>query len=72
MKVADPQPGRVGTVPKVGAEEGPFAELVREWVALAGALNMLNRSMGATDLYPFVLAPAVVDKLAFVDRLVRR
>ena len=43
----------------------------REWVALTRALNELNRSMGEADLYPFVLPPAVIDKLAFVDRLVR-
>ena len=28
--------------------------------------------MGHDDLYPFVLAPKVTEKLAFVDRLVRR
>jgi hypothetical protein len=45
--------------------------LVRDWIDLAGALNLVNRSMGAPDLYPFVLAPKVIDKLAFVDTLVR-
>jgi hypothetical protein len=41
------------------------------WLPLTYALNALNRSMGAGDLYPFVLAPAVVGKLAHVDELVR-
>ena len=27
--------------------------------------------MGLDDLYPFVLAPAVVEKLRFVDQLIR-
>ena len=49
----------------------PFDEVVEQWIALAGALNALNRSMGAPDLYPFVLSPTVIEKLAFVDRLVR-
>lgn len=58
-------------VPAPDADEGPFRALVRDWIDLAGALNLVNRSMGAPDLYPFVLAPKVIDKLAYVDRLVR-
>jgi hypothetical protein len=58
-------------VPAPDADEGPFRALVRDWIDLAGALNLVNRSLGAPDLYPFVLAPKVIDKLAFVDTLVR-
>ena len=58
-------------IPYVGTEAQPFEEIVRQWISLSGALNMLNRSMGEPDLYPFVLAPRVVEKLAFVDGLVR-
>lgn len=57
--------------PSPMADEGPFRALVRDWIDLAGALNLVSRSMGAPDLYPFVLAPKVIDKLAFVDTLVR-
>jgi hypothetical protein len=32
--------------------------------------NRVNRSMGQRDLYPFTLTGPVVDKLAFVHRLV--
>jgi len=32
--------------------------------------NRVNRSMGQRDLYPFTLTQPVVDKLAFVHRLV--
>ncbi len=70
VKVAGPA-GWSEAVPHVGAERGPFEELVRDWIALASALNALNRSMGSPDLYPFVLAPNVIDKLAYVDSLVR-
>jgi hypothetical protein len=38
---------------------------------LTYALNAINRSMGAADLYPFVLTPAVQEKLAFIDGRVR-
>jgi len=39
------------------------------WVKLATALNIVNRSMGKADLYPFVLPPPVLDKLDFVASL---
>jgi hypothetical protein len=37
---------------------------------LSKGLNQINRSMGRSDLYPFVLAQAVILKLAFVADLV--
>ena len=51
---------------------GGFTRLVELWVPLAWALNMVNRSMGHHDLYPFALPPRVLDKMAFVHRLVTR
>jgi hypothetical protein len=48
-----------------------FGDLVNDWLELSYALNQINRSMGHDDLYPFVLAPKVIRKLAFVDHLVR-
>lgn len=44
--------------------------LIDTWLPLTYALNALNRSMGEDDLYPFVLTPPVLDKLAFVHDLV--
>jgi hypothetical protein len=35
------------------------------------ALNAIGRSMGAPDLYPFVLTADIEAKLAFIDELVR-
>jgi hypothetical protein len=34
-------------------------------------MNSVNRAMGRPDLYPFILAPAVVEKLRFIHALVR-
>jgi hypothetical protein len=51
------------------AAAGLRAEL-GDWLGLTYALNAVNRSMGLDDLYPFVLAAPVIDKLAFVDELV--
>jgi hypothetical protein len=45
--------------------------LVNTWVPLASLLNNLNRSMGVADAYPFILTPAVIGKLSFVQRLIR-
>ena len=45
--------------------------LADAWVALSAALNSFNRSMGLVDLYPFVLSPRVIEKLAFIHALVR-
>ena len=44
--------------------------LLGAWMPLTVALNALNRSMGQADLYPFVLAPAVLKKLGFVHDLI--
>jgi len=45
---------------------GDLNRLVAAWAPLTFAVNSLNRSMGQPDLYPFVLAPTVIGKLAFV------
>lgn len=39
------------------------------WIPLSIALNMINRSMGKDDLYPFVIPPPVLDKLGFIASL---
>jgi hypothetical protein len=44
--------------------------VIEAWVPLTATVNSLNRCMGAADLYPFVLSPAVVEKLAFIQALV--
>ena len=44
--------------------------LIEAWLPLTFAVNSLNRSMGQSDLYPFVLSPAVVSKLGFIHELV--
>jgi hypothetical protein len=47
-------------------------QLVRRWLPIAAAVNSINRCMGQPDLYPFVLSPAVIQKLGFVHELVRQ
>ena len=47
-----------------------FQTIIDIWLPLAWALNMINRSMGKEDLYPFVLPPAVLDKMRFVHTVI--
>jgi hypothetical protein len=51
---------------------GDFEQILADWLPLTYALNALSRSMGRDDLYPFVLSPPVVGKLALVHELVTR
>jgi hypothetical protein len=63
--------GLIADVERVDPLETPMAELLaRTWLPLAKGLNQINRSMGRSDLYPFVLAQSVIVKLAFVADLV--
>lgn len=72
LLVAGPLDERTGrrdpalaSVPVPGDTEG-FDAVIADWLPLTYALNAVNRSMGRDDLYPFVLAPTVIDKLTFV------
>ncbi|MBZ4486872.1 putative zinc-binding peptidase [Microbacterium sp. cx-55] len=51
----------------------PFSRLVIDvWLPLATGLNMVNRSLGQKDLYPFVITAPVLRKLDFVDDAIQR
>ncbi|ANW64532.1 hypothetical protein MMUR_42610 [Mycolicibacterium murale] len=47
-----------------------FDTLIDMWLPLAWGLNMVNRSMGRDDLYPFVLPATVLDKMRFVHQVI--
>jgi hypothetical protein len=47
-----------------------IARLVDAWLPLTFALNSINRCMGQADLYPFILTPAIVEKLGFIHRAI--
>lgn len=51
-------------------EDAAFDSLMKRWFPLTYALNSLNRSLGMPDGYPFTLAPAVIEKLRFVHRVI--
>jgi hypothetical protein len=57
--------------PELGTGERPLEAIIADWLPLTYALNQVNRSMGRGDLYPFTLAPNVIEKLSFVHEQVR-
>lgn len=46
--------------------DSPFDRVIREWAELSMMMNSLNRSMGLSDAYPFILTGPVQDKLRFI------
>jgi hypothetical protein len=47
-----------------------FEVLMAEWIELTIALNVLNRSMGMPDAYPFAITPLVKAKIEFVHDVI--
>jgi len=47
-----------------------FDTIIQMWLPLAWSLNMVNRSMGKRDLYPFVLPVPVLDKMHFIHTVI--
>jgi len=54
----------------VYGDETTIEQIADGWLAISQALNSMNRAMGLSDLYPFVLSPAVIRKLGFIHDLV--
>ncbi|GAB7070615.1 putative zinc-binding metallopeptidase [Mycobacterium hodleri] len=47
-----------------------FDSIIDLWLPLSWALNMVNRSMGHDDLYPFVLPAKVLEKMRFIHTVI--
>jgi hypothetical protein len=43
-----------------------FDRMIEDWLPLTYVLNNLNRGLGLSDSYPFVLSVKVIDKLRFI------
>jgi hypothetical protein len=70
LAVSPTMPDSPGAVFDFEPRDTDMKRLVEAWVALTFAVNSLNRSMGLLDLYPFVLGPGAVAKLAFIHQLI--
>lgn len=44
--------------------------MVQAWLGMTLVLNAMSRSLGTGNHYPFVLSPAVIEKLDFVHRMI--
>lgn len=47
-----------------------FGAIIDLWLPLSWSLNMVNRSMGRDDLYPFVLPAPVLEKMQFIHDVI--
>lgn len=50
--------------------EADFERIISAFVPMTFAINSFNRGMGIADVYPFVIAPRVKEKLIFIHQLV--
>lgn len=50
--------------------ESDFEKIIDAFISITFAINSFNRGMGLADVYPFVIAPAVKDKLVFIHSVV--
>ncbi len=62
--------GSPRTSPVKFDEQMDFDTLLADWIPLTCALNSINRGMGLSDLYPFVIPSAVVGKLRFIHTVI--
>lgn len=51
---------------RAGTPDARFDKLIASWFPLTYVLNNLNRGLGLTDAYPFVLSGPAIEKLGFV------
>jgi len=49
-----------------------FDAIVRSWLPFVFAMNSISRAIGLRDIYPFILSPVVIGKLAFIHGVVQQ
>ncbi|MAW95106.1 MULTISPECIES: putative zinc-binding metallopeptidase [unclassified Leeuwenhoekiella] len=52
-------------------EEVSMRKIIKHYLPLTYVVNSLSRSMGVADLYPFVISEPVIQKLAFIHKVVQ-
>jgi len=70
----DPVTGRTLITPDTPAIDAyrckDINTLIEHWLPISVALNMLNRSLGQSDAYPFVLSTAIIKKLSTIQMVI--
>lgn len=69
-KAAPMEAGLSATIDENAYDCKDFTKIYKYWLPLSITMNSLNRSMGAKDLYPFVINPSVKEKLAFIHKVI--
>jgi hypothetical protein len=54
----------------LSSEQQTFEGTIGAWAELTIALNSINRCMGLSDTYPFVISPGIVNKLGFIFEVI--
>lgn len=62
-------PANAGYQQRVLGPSG-FDTMIQMWLPLSWSLNMVNRSMGKGDLYPFMLPVPVLEKMRFIHNVI--
>jgi hypothetical protein len=60
-----------GSAPANPYRASSARSLIDQWIPLALAMNSLNRSMGLSDFYPFVVSASAAEKLDFIHQLIK-
>lgn len=68
-KIAKPEDHLDVDVQQDPYEMADFNPIISAWLPMSLAMNSINRSMGNTDLYPFIIAPEVMEKLSFIHKV---
>ncbi len=50
--------------------QADFDRVIEDWLLLTQTMNLLNRSMGLADAYPFTLTETVTSKLRFIHKVI--
>jgi hypothetical protein len=71
VRLADAVPGAPAVEPAPLAPDAALeTALIEQWLPVSQFINAMNRSLGTRDSYPFTMPAAVVEKLAFIHKLV--
>ncbi|MGB5944034.1 MAG: putative zinc-binding metallopeptidase [Leeuwenhoekiella sp.] len=67
----------IANTPKSNIRIDPYTalnieEMVNCYIPLTTTINAMNRGMGLSDIYPFVIREAIIDKMDFIHNLVLR
>jgi hypothetical protein len=49
-----------------------FSKIYKAWAPISLVINSLNRSMGISDMYPFVVSQKVIQKMKFIHDLLNK